>query len=700
MSIEVAKVSRFFGRHPAVQNLDMSVPSGTVTGLVGPNGAGKTTLLLMLAALLAPDSGTIRVAGLDPVAQPTQVHQAVGWMPDAFGTWDSLTCNEILLAFAAAQGMEPTAAQEQAIRMLATVHLSELERRPTRVLSRGQKQRLGLARALVHQPQVLLLDEPASGMDPRSRADLRVLLRDLAAAGTTVLISSHILSELEEMVDGVIFMERGHAVPQQASASAGEPQPSTGQAAGSPGEAGAPHPAPAPPPVHPTPVRRTWRMRALDGERLAAWAREAGLTVAACGPQGGAAGGTRRRCGCPDPAQRRGGGHRRRLLRPCRRDPGGGLSGDGGGAPMRWKGMRTVMVLELRQRVRATRWRIMLLLWLLVLVLVCGGLSALAAIEGAEPGDTVPPLYDLIVSFVLGIGLIVAPTLASTSINGDRADATLALLQATALRPVDIALGKLFAAWAAALAFLGVALPFLLALVMVGGATPLAFAGHLLVVLVTLASVCAIGLGFSGLTARTSASTVLTYLAVAALVIGTPLATAIASSAVHDQQKVTSHSREYLPQEPGSQDETYTSYCRTSVYYRDIVRTERIWWLLAPNPFVILSDVSVRSPHRGTDDTDHWSSPSILEEGGEGVDSMRTPEPARITEDFCSEDDSGDDTSTSGAMEGAEDERLKHLAFWPAGLLFLALLGGGGTLTAVRRLAVPAGALPRGIRLA
>ena len=368
---------------------------------------------------------------------------------------------------------------------------------------------------------------------------------------------------------------------------------------------------------------------------------------------------------------------------------------------MRWKGMRTVMVLELRQRVRATRWRIMLLLWFLVLVLVCGGLSALAAVEGAEPGDTVPPLYDLIVSFVLGIGLIVAPTLASTSINGDRADATLALLQATALRPVDIALGKLFAAWAAALAFLGVALPFLLALVMVGGATPLAFAGHLLVILVTLASVCAIGLGFSGLTARTSASTVLTYLAVAALVIGSPLATAIASSAVHDQQKVTSHSREYLPQEPDSQDETYTSYCRTNVYYRDIVRTERIWWLLAPNPFVILSDVSVRSPHRGTDDTDHWSSPSLLEEGGEGVDSMRTSVPARITEDFCSEDDSGDDTSSSsGAMEGAEDERPKHLAFWPAGLLFLALLGGGGTLTAVRRLAVPAGALPRGIRLA
>lgn len=367
---------------------------------------------------------------------------------------------------------------------------------------------------------------------------------------------------------------------------------------------------------------------------------------------------------------------------------------------MRWKGIRTVMVLELRQRVRATRWRVMLLLWFLVLVLVCGGLSILAAVEGTEPGDTVPPLYDLIVSFVLGIGLIVAPTLASTSINSDRADATLALLQATALRPADIALGKLFAAWAAALAFLAVALPFLLALVVLGGATPLAFAGHLLVILVTLASVCAIGLGFSGLTARTSASTVLTYLAVAALVIGTPLATAIASSAVQDQQEITHHGREYAPQDPDSPDEIYTSHCYTDVYYRDIVRTERIWWLLAPNPFVMLSDVSVRSPHRGTDDADHWISPSLLEEGGKGVDRMRTSQPAKITEGFCSEDDSGDDTPGSGAMEGAEDGHPKHLAFWPAGLLFLALLGGGGTLTAVRRLAVPAGALPRGIRLA
>ena len=259
MSIEVSQLSRFFGRAPAVRRLDMSVPSGAITGLVGPNGAGKTTLLLMLAALLAPDSGTIRVAGLDPITQSREVHRAVGWMPDAFGTWDSLTCTEILLTFAAAQGMDADAARTRALEMLSLVHLDEMARTPARVLSRGQKQRLGLARALIHDPKVLLLDEPAAGMDPRSRADLRVLLRDLASDGTTVLLSSHILSEMEEMVDGVVFMSHGTTVP-----STLDPVPVGAQADDA---------------THPVPVRRTWRMRALDSGRLNDWAGSEQLPV-------------------------------------------------------------------------------------------------------------------------------------------------------------------------------------------------------------------------------------------------------------------------------------------------------------------------------------------------------------------------------------------------------------------------------------
>ena len=259
MSIEVSQLSRFFGRAPAVRRLDMSVPSGAITGLVGPNGAGKTTLLLMLAALLAPDSGTIRVAGLDPITQSREVHRAVGWMPDAFGTWDSLTCTEILLTFAAAQEMDADAARTRAVDMLTLVHLDELARTPARVLSRGQKQRLGLARALIHDPKVLLLDEPAAGMDPRSRADLRVLLRDLASGGTTILLSSHILSEMEEMVDGVVFMSHGTTVP-----STLDPVPVGAQADDA---------------THPVPVRRTWRMRALDSGRLNDWAGSEQLPV-------------------------------------------------------------------------------------------------------------------------------------------------------------------------------------------------------------------------------------------------------------------------------------------------------------------------------------------------------------------------------------------------------------------------------------
>lgn len=274
MSIEVAGVTRFFGSTRAVWNMSMTVPAGSVTGLVGPNGAGKTTLLLMLAALLAPDGGTIRIAGLDPLTQPRQVHQAVGWMPDAFGTWDSLTCTEILMTFATAQGLDRAAGLRNANGMLAAVHLGEMARTPARVLSRGQKQRLGLARALVHHPQVLLLDEPAAGMDPRSRADLRVLLRELASSGVTVLVSSHILPELEQMVDGVVFMARGQVVRPGGAA-----PDAVGPAAPDAGPDDAPAAPAAPGPLLPQPVRRMWRIRALDAAALARWAAQTGGTV-------------------------------------------------------------------------------------------------------------------------------------------------------------------------------------------------------------------------------------------------------------------------------------------------------------------------------------------------------------------------------------------------------------------------------------
>jgi ABC-2 type transport system ATP-binding protein len=213
--IEVTGVRRSFGPVLAVDHIDLQARPGEVTALIGPNGAGKTTLLLMLATLLAPDDGSIRIAGIDPVAAPREVRATMGWMPDGFGTWDALTVREVLETIAAAYRVAPALARTRVTELLDLVHLDDLADRPARVLSRGQKQHLGLARALVHHPSVLLLDEPASGLDPRSRIELRDILRRLAASGATVLVSSHILIELQEIADRAVIVARGRSIAVQ-----------------------------------------------------------------------------------------------------------------------------------------------------------------------------------------------------------------------------------------------------------------------------------------------------------------------------------------------------------------------------------------------------------------------------------------------------------------------------------------------------
>ena len=210
--ILVSGVRRAFGDVQAVRNVSLQAHAGRVTGLVGPNGSGKTTLLLMLASLLAPDAGTISIDGVDPVADPHAARALIGWMPDALGAWASLSSRETLVATARLYGMPRAEASARAEVLLAEVGLTALADAPAKVLSRGQKQRLGLARALVHDPRVLLLDEPASGLDPQARIDLRVLLRRFAAEGRTILVSSHILSELEEVVDDAVFLVAGETV--------------------------------------------------------------------------------------------------------------------------------------------------------------------------------------------------------------------------------------------------------------------------------------------------------------------------------------------------------------------------------------------------------------------------------------------------------------------------------------------------------
>ena len=210
--IKAEGLKRAFGEVRAVDGVSFVAPAGAVTALIGPNGSGKTTLLLLLAGLLRPDAGRAAVAGFDLYTQNLEARSRIGWMPDVFGTWDALTCTEILTTFGRAYGAAKADAERRALALLEQVYLAEFAPRPARVLSRGQKQRLGLARALMHDPAVLLLDEPASGLDPRSRIELREVLRGLAAQGKTVLVSSHVLSELEEVYDHAVFLSQGRTV--------------------------------------------------------------------------------------------------------------------------------------------------------------------------------------------------------------------------------------------------------------------------------------------------------------------------------------------------------------------------------------------------------------------------------------------------------------------------------------------------------
>ncbi|MCX2749539.1 ABC transporter ATP-binding protein [Arthrobacter sp. MI7-26] len=215
LGVSAVGVSRRFGTVHAVEHIDFHAPAGKVTALIGPNGAGKTTLLLMLASLLRPDSGTIRIDGLDPLRDSAAVRLRIGWMPDTLGVWESLTAREILVQMARFYRLPNAGIGQRVDELLELVRLDALAGQPARVLSRGQQQRLSLARALIHDPSVLLLDEPASGLDPGSRVELRNLLRRLAGAGKAVVVSSHVLSELDEIADGAVFVNQGRTVKQQ-----------------------------------------------------------------------------------------------------------------------------------------------------------------------------------------------------------------------------------------------------------------------------------------------------------------------------------------------------------------------------------------------------------------------------------------------------------------------------------------------------
>jgi len=198
----------------AVAGIDLAVEQGEIFGLVGPNGAGKTTTLRILATLLLPSAGTAEIAGWSVTRNPDQVRRVLGFMPDSFGVYDDMKVWEYLDFFARCYGIGPADRRRMIGDLLELVDLGTKRDQYVQTLSRGMQQRLCLAHALVHDPQVLLLDEPASGLDPRARVELRELLRELRTLGKTILISSHILPELEELCTSVAIVDRGQVLAQ------------------------------------------------------------------------------------------------------------------------------------------------------------------------------------------------------------------------------------------------------------------------------------------------------------------------------------------------------------------------------------------------------------------------------------------------------------------------------------------------------
>jgi ABC-2 type transport system ATP-binding protein len=211
-AIAVSGVRFAYDDVPALRDVSFEAAPGSVTALVGPNGAGKTTLMRCIAGLEPPEAGTIMVAGMDVVAAPREARMRMGFLQDFFGLYDRLSVRRCL-EHAARSRLVPEAEREGRIAEVAgALGLTSLLDRGTAELSRGQRQRVAIGAAIVHGPEVLILDEPAAGLDPEARAELAALIRSLAARGVTLLVSSHILAELEDYSTDVLMLEAGRVI--------------------------------------------------------------------------------------------------------------------------------------------------------------------------------------------------------------------------------------------------------------------------------------------------------------------------------------------------------------------------------------------------------------------------------------------------------------------------------------------------------
>lgn len=210
--IEIKGLTKRYGNFTALDHLDLTIGNGVVFGFVGANGAGKTTTFNLLSTLLAPDEGDALIGGESIKTAPAAVRRKIGYMPDFFGVYDQLKADEYLEFFGASYGMSTLEIKQQIPRVLNLVNLIDKRYEYVDDLSRGMKQRLCLARTLMHNPEVLILDEPASGLDPRARVEMRDVLHSLKKMGKTILISSHILPELAEMCDEIGVIDQGKLI--------------------------------------------------------------------------------------------------------------------------------------------------------------------------------------------------------------------------------------------------------------------------------------------------------------------------------------------------------------------------------------------------------------------------------------------------------------------------------------------------------
>ncbi len=210
--VHVSRLTRRFGSFTAVQDLSFAFDAGEIFGFIGPNGAGKSTTMRILATLDIPSAGDCTVDGLSTVDDAEEVRRMIGYMPDSYGTYPNMTVWEYLDFFARAYRLHGPARTRAVADVVEFCQLGELREKLITTLSKGMKQRLCLGRCLIHDPKLLILDEPSAGLDPRARIEFRELLRLLAGQGKAIFISSHILAELEELCDGVAIIEQGRLV--------------------------------------------------------------------------------------------------------------------------------------------------------------------------------------------------------------------------------------------------------------------------------------------------------------------------------------------------------------------------------------------------------------------------------------------------------------------------------------------------------